>query len=77
MVRQHECLFSDQQKLTESSSHTKGEIYRMRFPGHTFIIANSHAMVKEFCDERRFPKTISALKVDMNKTSVKYIVSPF
>ncbi|RAH41205.1 bifunctional cytochrome P450/NADPH--P450 reductase [Aspergillus brunneoviolaceus CBS 621.78] len=40
-----------------------GEIYRMRFPGgHTFIIANSYAMVNEFCDERRFPKTISALR---------------
>lgn len=44
--------------LTENS----GEIYRMKFPGHTFIIANSYAMVNEFCDERRFPKTIFALK---------------
>lgn len=40
-----------------------GEIYRMRFPGHTFIIANNYAMVNEFCDERRFPKSIFALKV--------------
>ena len=40
----------------------------MRFPGHTFIIANSYAMVNEFCDEKRFPKTISALKVSTNKS---------
>ncbi|KAL4914776.1 cytochrome P450 [Aspergillus aurantiobrunneus] len=39
-----------------------GEIYRMRFPGHTFIIACSYDMVNEFCDEKRFPKTIFALK---------------
>jgi cytochrome P450/NADPH-cytochrome P450 reductase len=37
----------------------------MRFPGHTFIIANNYAMVNEFCDEKRFPKTIFALKVQM------------
>lgn len=35
----------------------------MRFPGHTFIIACSYDMVNEFCDEKRFPKTIFALKV--------------
>ncbi|KAL4923303.1 bifunctional cytochrome P450/NADPH--P450 reductase [Aspergillus undulatus] len=39
-----------------------GEIYRMKFPGHTFIIACSYDMVNEFCDEKRFPKTIFALK---------------
>ena len=39
-----------------------GEIYRMKFPGHTFIIATSYDMVNEFCDEKRFPKTIFALR---------------
>jgi len=41
----------------------EGELYRMKFPGHTFLIANSYAMVNEFCDEKRFPKTVFALKV--------------
>ncbi|KAJ4303024.1 hypothetical protein N0V90_001915 [Kalmusia sp. IMI 367209] len=39
-----------------------GELYRMKFPGHTFIIAASYDTVAEFCDEKRFPKTIFALK---------------
>jgi hypothetical protein len=67
MVSQHGCRFPHWETLTKNSSGTKGEIYRMRFPGNSFIIANSYAMVNEFCDEKRFPKTISALKVDTNK----------
>lgn len=49
-------------QVVADSLHT-GEIYRMCFPGHTFIIACSYDMVNEFCDEKRFPKTIFALKV--------------
>ena len=41
----------------------EGELYRMKFPGHTFLIANSYAMVNEFCNESRFPKTVFALQV--------------
>ena len=77
MVRQHGCHFFDGETPTESFSRTKGEIYRMHFPGQTFIIANSHAMVNEFCDEKRFPKTISALKVHTNKPSGEYIIFTF
>jgi len=34
----------------------------MKFPGHTFIVATDYETCAEFCDEKRFPKTIFALR---------------
>ncbi|KAF3765308.1 putative bifunctional P-450:NADPH-P450 reductase [Cryphonectria parasitica EP155] len=39
-----------------------GELYRMRLPGQTILIASSHDLVNELCDEKRFPKTIQGLR---------------
>ncbi|KAI1337357.1 hypothetical protein F5Y15DRAFT_418121 [Xylariaceae sp. FL0016] len=33
-----------------------GEIYRLRLPGRTAVIASSHRLIDELCDERRFVK---------------------
>lgn len=33
-----------------------GEVYRLRFPSRNLVVVNSHALVDEVCDEKRFKK---------------------
>lgn len=49
----------------------------MRFPGQTFVIVSSYALVNEVCNEKRFPKSIQALMVYINEFSNKIITSTF
>ncbi|KAI1374785.1 cytochrome P450 [Hypoxylon crocopeplum] len=37
-----------------------GEIYRLRLPGRTLVVASSHRLVDELCDEKRFQKVPKA-----------------
>ncbi|KAI1826916.1 bifunctional P-450:NADPH-P450 reductase [Xylaria intraflava] len=36
-----------------------GEIYRVHFPTRTVVVASSHRLVNELCDEKRFVKALS------------------
>ena len=62
LAKQHgESLGMGKEYYETILSLLQGEIYRMRVPGRTFIVASSHALVNELCDEKRFPKSIIAL----------------
>ncbi|OLN93217.1 Bifunctional P-450:NADPH-P450 reductase 5 [Colletotrichum chlorophyti] len=52
-----------------SLAEKHGEIYRMRFPGQTFVVVSSYALINEICDEKRFHKSVQALRASTEETN--------
>jgi hypothetical protein len=44
----------------------------MRFPGQSILVASSHDLVNELCDEKRFPKTLQGLRVCLCRSTYVY-----
>jgi len=44
----------------------------MRFPGQSILVASSHDLVNELCDEKRFPKTLQGLRVCLHRSTYPY-----
>lgn len=61
-------------RFASADSAFVGEIYQLRFPATTTVIASTHALINELCDEKRFVKIpTGALAVGYSSPTMKKI----
>ncbi|MGH1335979.1 MAG: bifunctional cytochrome P450/NADPH--P450 reductase [Aureispira sp.] len=43
----------------EKLAQTKGELYRLKLPSSSILVASSYSIINEICDEKRFQKAVT------------------